>query len=210
MSAGADPAVLQKHVDRVFQEIGEHFDLASATAVDGFTAVFGPELKRRAEESRKRPRSEAIPAAQPSATDLEVPSQGSGRTDDADKAVGPSNSSRAARPPSQSTDPSQVEEEDVEQQVQPQLKKARTAKGKEVARDKQPVATVAQKSRNRRGEIPPQTNKDGTEARERDLEKVVSGLLYFLADDTLTWCSCSAIAALPLVSDQRIADSAKA
>ena len=68
-------------------------------------------------------------------------------------------------------------EQEGEQQVQPQPKKARTAKGKEVARGKQPVATVVVKSRARRGEIPPQTNRDGTEARERDPEKVVSGLL---------------------------------
>ena len=172
MSASADAAFLQKQVDRVFKEIGSHFDLASATAVDGFAAVFGPGLERRAEGSRKRPRTEAIPPSEPAGTGLGVPSQNSGPIENA---AGPSKSSRAAPPPSRSPHPSQAEEEEVQQQVQPQPKKARKAKGKEVARDQQPVATVAVKSRPRRGEIPPQTNKDGTEARERDPEKVVSG-----------------------------------
>ena len=175
MSAGAEPAYLQTQVDRVVKELGDHFDLASATAVEGFAAVFGPVLERRAQESRKRPRSEVTHAVGPSLTSVGVPSQDSGRTEGKKKADGPSKSSRAARPPSRSTDASQADDEPVDQQVQPQLKKARTAKGKEVAREKQPVAAVAVQSRRRRGEIPPQTNEDGTEARERDPEKVVSG-----------------------------------
>ena len=174
MSAGADPAFLQKQVDRVFKDIGIHFDLASATAVDGFAAVFGPGLEHRPEESRKRPRTEGIPPSEPVVTRLGVPSQDSDHTEHGEKAA---KSSRAARPPSRSPHPSQAEEEEGEQQVQPQPKKARTAKGKEVARGKQPVAIAVVKSRARRGEIPPQTNRDGTEARERDPEKVVSGLL---------------------------------
>ena len=167
---------MQTQVDRVIKELGDHFDLASATGVEGFAAVFGPVLERRAEASRKRPRSEAIPASEPAVTGLGVPSQNSGPTEDEENADGPSQSSRGARPRSRSTDPSQVEEEEVEQQVQPHLKKARTAKGKEVARDKRPVATVAQKSRSRRGQIPPQVSEDGTEASERDVDKVVRSL----------------------------------
>ena len=94
--------------------------------------------------------------------------------EDAEKADGPSKSARGPPLPSRSTDPSQAEEEEVEQQVQPHLKKARMAKGKEALRDKQPAATAAQKSRSRRGQIPPQMSADGTEASERDVDKVVS------------------------------------
>ena len=177
MCTGAHPAYMLTQVDRVFKEIGEHFDLASAMAVDGFAAVFGTVLERRAEGSRKRARSDAIQASESPVTGLGVPSQDSGPREDAEKADVPSKSARAPPLPSRSTDPSQAEEEEVEQQVQPHLKKARTAKGKEALRDKQPVATAAQKSRSRRGQIPPQMSEDGTEASERDVDKVVSTLV---------------------------------
>ena len=184
MTAGAESAYLQKQVERVLKALSGRFDLASAMGVEGFADVFGPVLERRAEESRKRPRSEGIPAAEPSVTALGVQPRQSGSTQHAAEAIGLSNSSHAARPPSRDTDSSQAVEEDAGQQVQPTLKKARTAKGKEVARDKRPVATVAQKSRSHRGQIPPQMSENGTEASERDVDKVVSGLVSFPANDS--------------------------
>ena len=95
MCTGAHPAYMQTQVDRVFKEIGEHFDLASAMAVDGFAAVFGTVLERRAEGSRKRPRSDAIQASESPVTGLGVPSQDSGPREDAEKADVPSKSARA-------------------------------------------------------------------------------------------------------------------
>ena len=130
MTAGAESAYLQKQVERVLKALSGRFDLASAMGVEGFADVFGPVLERRAEESRKRPRSEGIPAAEPSVTALGVQPRQSGSTQHAAEAIGLSHSSHAARPPSRATDSSQAVEEDAGQQVQPTLKKARTAKGK--------------------------------------------------------------------------------
>ena len=87
MCTGAHPAYMQMQVDRVRKEIGEHFDLASAMAVDGFAAVFGTVLERRAEGSRKRPRYDAIQASESPVTGLGVPSQDSGPREDAEKAI---------------------------------------------------------------------------------------------------------------------------